>query len=72
MPWACSSSVTLFACRLDRVPLKNAEPLKLLPPERGTMLATGPPVSDSPSPPPTSTCISCALPTSKANCVTLF
>jgi hypothetical protein len=32
----------------------------------------GPPVSDSPSPPPTITCISCALPTSKANCVTLF
>ena len=62
----------LSDCRFDCVPLKNAEPLKVLPPERGMMLATGPPVSDSPRPPPTITCISCALPTSKANCVTLF
>ncbi len=72
MPRARRSSVTLSDWRLDCVPLKKAEPLKVLPPERGMILATGPPVSDSPRPPPTITCISCALPTSKANCVTLF
>jgi hypothetical protein len=36
------------------------------------MLAIGPPVSDSPRPPETSTCISSALLTSNANWVTLF
>ena len=44
----------------------------MLPPDFGMILAIGPAVSDSPSPPPTRTCISCAFATSKANCVTLF
>ena len=72
MLFSRSASVMLFDWKRDCVPLRNAVPLKLLPPDFGMMLATGPPVSDSPSPPPTMTCISCALPTSKANCVTLF
>ena len=48
---------------LDHSPavLKNDCPEKLLPPERGTKFITGPPVSDSPSPPATVTDVSSAL-----------
>ena len=47
----------------DQLPasLKNAVPAKVLPPDFGTRFITGPPMSLSPSPPPTVMATSCEL-----------
>ena len=50
-PAARSSSLMLSDCSFDWCRCRSAEPLKVLPPERGMRLASGPPVSDSPRPP---------------------
>ena len=50
-PASRSSCVKLLPCIALFAPLKKNEPLKVLPPVRGTMFMVGPPVSDSPSPP---------------------
>src|SRR5207249_9441755 len=60
-PMARRSSVRLWP--RDQLPasLKYAVPLKVLPPDFGTRFMTGPPMSLSPSPPPTVTAISSEL-----------
>src|SRR5215204_4514338 len=50
-PEARSSSVRLLPCIALLAPLKKNEPVKVLPPVRGTTFIVGPPVSASPSPP---------------------
>src|SRR5258708_33061460 len=58
---AWSSGVRLLP--RDQLPasLKNAMPLNELPPDFGTRFITGPPMSLSPSPPPTVIATSCAF-----------
>ena len=55
------SSVRLLPLDHSPAVLKNAVPEKVLPPERGMMFITGPPMSLSPRPPPTVTATSSAL-----------
>src|SRR4029453_19360067 len=59
-----NSSSTLSA--LDQLPawFQNAVPRKVLLPDGATRLTLGPPVSDSPRPPESRICISCAFETS--------
>src|SRR5216684_8585401 len=58
---ALISSVRLLPRDQSPARLRNALPEKLLPPERGSRFITGPPMSLSPRPPPTTTPTSSAL-----------
>src|SRR5207342_610337 len=61
MPIPRRKSSTLVPLDHSPAVLKNDCPANALPPERGTRFITGPPVSDSPSPPETITDVSAAL-----------
>jgi hypothetical protein len=58
---AISSGVRLLPRMASFEKLVNACPWKLLPPDRGTMLSTGPPMSTSPMPPAIVNAISSTL-----------
>src|SRR5258706_11066053 len=62
-PWAMSSGVTLFDCRLLLVKLAATVRWNLLEPSRGTAFTRGPPADDSAGWPATSTTISWAIAT---------
>ena len=60
-PIARRSSVRFVPRDQPPASLKNAVPAKVLPPDFGTRFITGPPMSLSPSPPPTVMATSCEL-----------